>query len=166
MVPVTPSFFRLLSRSTTHTAERRSYKKGRDASPCPFRTLTASSWLTSLAGEFEHTPLAPNRGCAGNPSFPLPDLSIAVLVASCAARSPLRATPASASVLRDLLTAVAPSKGVSIFCVRYSVRSFLAPSNNLKDTEHVYKQLYIQHLCPSALSQRGNSTKGNYVGAV
>jgi Resolvase, N terminal domain len=34
-------------------------KKGRDASPCPFRTLTASSWLTSLAGEFERAPLPP-----------------------------------------------------------------------------------------------------------
>jgi hypothetical protein len=55
-------------------------------------------------------PIVPNGGCASNPSFALPDLSIAVLVASCAAPSPLRATSASASLLRDLLTAVAPSK--------------------------------------------------------
>jgi hypothetical protein len=48
------------------------------------------------------------------------------------ALAPLRATPASASLLRDLLTAVAPSKRATIFCIRYSVRSFLVPSNNLK----------------------------------
>jgi hypothetical protein len=37
MVPVTPSFFRLLSRSTTHTAgRRRPKKKGETPRPCPF----------------------------------------------------------------------------------------------------------------------------------
>jgi hypothetical protein len=105
--------------STTHTAERRLPQKRRDASPCPFQDPNGkllAHFARSRVRVRPPAPIVPNGGCASNPSFPLPDLSIAVLVASCAARSPLRATPASASLFRDLLTAVAPSKGVSIFC--------------------------------------------------
>ena len=54
-------------------------------------------------------PQCPQWGLRPTQSFPLPNLSRAVLVVRCAA-GPLRASPASASLLRDLLTAVTPSK--------------------------------------------------------
>ncbi len=109
---------------------------------CPSETLNTTVLRSlSLADSFvaPPAPIVPNGGCAQSQSFPLPKLSRAVLIVVRCAASPLRASPASAPLLRDLLTAVTPSKRVPNFCVRYSVRSFLAPVSNLK----IYITCYI-----------------------
>ncbi len=56
---VTPSFFRLLSHLQPKPPKDGYHKKGETPRPAPSRTLTASSWLTSLAAELECAPLPP-----------------------------------------------------------------------------------------------------------
>jgi hypothetical protein len=89
---------------------------------------TRRSWLALLADHFVAPPLpplSPMGGCALTQSFRSLALSRAVLVVRCAA-GPLRASPASASLLRELFDSDHSKQTVPNFCVRYSVRSFLA----------------------------------------
>ena len=78
-------------------------------------------------------------------------LSRAVLVVRCAA-GPLRATPASASLLRDLLTAVAPSKRFLTFAfVILFARSSLQP-NNLKRHNNMLEMCSSHSVQPLVLN--------------
>jgi hypothetical protein len=107
-------------------------------------------------------PIVPN-GVARNPSFPFPNLSRAVLVAPCAA-GPLRATPASASLLRDLLTAVASSKrSLSFAFVILFARSSL-PSNNLKrsNTKSRYLKRELHYSAIRCYEYENNMGKLNF----
>src|SRR5260221_6411587 len=88
--------------------------------------------------EFGRAPLppCPQWGLLGSPSFPLPKLSRAVLLVAPCAAGPLRATPASASLLRDLLTAIAPSKRFLSFAFVSLFARDLAPSQQPQKVQY------------------------------
>jgi len=119
---VTPSFFRLCPFSLDapkHQDRRKAatLRNGETPRLCPSETLNTTVFArfrSQIVSWRPPAPIVPNGGCAQSQSFPLPKLSRAVLIVRCAA-GPLRASPASASLLRDLLTAVTPSKRFPTF---------------------------------------------------
>jgi hypothetical protein len=94
---VTPSFFRLCSpfiRPPTRQHRRKAATpwNRRDASPLPPpldpNNNVSARFRSQIVSWRPPAPIVPNGGCAGTQSFPLPNLSRAVLVVRCAARSP------------------------------------------------------------------------------
>ena len=117
---VTPSFFRLshLQPSASDTAERRQPFERRDASPLPLsRTLTPISWLALLADNFVAPPCphCPQWGLRSNPKLSAPSPCQELSSSFVVQLVPYGLPPASASLFRDLLTAVAPSKRLLSF---------------------------------------------------
>jgi hypothetical protein len=59
MVPVTPSFFRLLLHLQPTSPKDGYHNKGQTPRPCPFEDLTPISWLALLTDNF----VAPGPDC-------------------------------------------------------------------------------------------------------
>src|SRR5260221_2458351 len=110
--------------------------------------------------EFGRSPLPPwpQWGLLGSPSFPLPKLSRAVLIVAPCAAGPLRATPASASLLRDLLTTIAPSKRFLTFAFVILFARFLAPRKQPQKVQHQAR--YFRAHNPGIESE--NNMKNSY----
>jgi hypothetical protein len=139
---VTPSFLSHLQPSASHTAERRQPFERRDASPLPLsRTLTPISWLALLAYNFVAPPCphCPQWGLRSNPKLSAPSPCQELSSSFVVQLAPLRASSRFRLTLPGSLDSGRSKQTVAIFCVRYSVRSFLAPVNNLK----MYITFYI-----------------------
>jgi hypothetical protein len=146
---VTPSFFRLCSpfiRPPTRQHRRKAAtpRNRRDASPLPpplDPNNNVSARFRSV-DSFVAPPLPPlsPTGVALEPkafhSLTCQELSSSFVVQL----APLRASPASASLLRELFDSGHSKQTVPNFCVRYSVRSFLAPA---KQPQNRHNMLYM-----------------------
>jgi hypothetical protein len=105
---------------------------------CPSQDLKRQS-LARFARRWNSTappaPIVPNGDCSGAQAFRSLTCQELSFVAPCAA-GPLRATPASASLLRDLLTAIAPSKRFLSFAFVSLFARDLAPSKQPQKVQY------------------------------